>query len=302
MMKHISFDPLFDPLLERYIEHLIVVKGLAENSISSYQEDLFKFLEFLKKNKMSLNKTDEDVLFLFFLNLRQKGLSNKTLARILSSIRGFFDFLVMNGEFQKNPARLFDGPKFSRTIPDVLTKEEVIRLITVPDITTKLGFRDRTLLEVMYGSGLRVSEVCDLSLFDIDMQGGFLRIKGKGDKERIVPLHMDGVKFLDEYIKSCRPRFFPKVDRVFLNRSGKGLTRQGIWKIIKKYAKEANITKNISPHTLRHCFATHLLEGGADLRSVQLLLGHSDISTTEIYTHVQTERLIEIHKKYHPRA
>jgi len=295
-------DIYLSPLLDQYLEHLIVVKGLAQNSIMSYQRDLINFLKFLKDKNMDVKDVDEDTLFLYFLTLKQKGLSNKTLSRALSSIRGFFDFLVADNYLCSNPARLFDGPRFSRSLPDVLTKEEVDRLIESVDINTKLGFRDRTLLEIMYGGGLRVSEVCDLSLFDIDFQTGFLKIRGKGDKERIVPIHLGVQHLLDEYISIWRPRFSPKVDKVFLNRSGFALSRQGIWKLIKRYAKAAGITKSISPHTLRHCFATHLLEGGADLRSVQILLGHSDISTTEIYTHVQTERLIEIHKNCHPRA
>ncbi|WP_461834152.1 site-specific tyrosine recombinase XerD [Desulfothermus sp.] len=299
---HKSKKVLLNPLLDRYIEHLIVVKGLAENSISSYESDLVSFLEFLEEKGVKLTEVNEDILFLFFLSLKQKGLSNKTLSRMLSSIRGFFDFLVSDNVMDKNPARLFEGPKYTRTLPDVLTKDEVFSLIEAPDVNTKYGFRDRVLLELMYGSGLRVSEVCILNLFDIDFEGGFLRVTGKGDKQRIVPVHIDGLKLLEEYIENIRPRFSPKTDNVFLNRFGRPISRQAIWKIIKYYAKKVGITKNIYPHTLRHCFATHLLEGGADLRSVQILLGHSDISTTEIYTHVQTSTIIEMHKKYHPRA
>ncbi len=291
----------YEPLLDRYIEHLIVVKGLAENSIIAYESDLRNFVSFLQDKKVKVEEVNEDDLFLFFLMLKQKGLSNKSLSRMLSSIRNFYDFLVSLDIVSSNPARLFDGPKFERSLPSVLTVEEVTRLIESAEPKDKLGFRDRVLLEVMYGAGLRVSEVCGLSLFDIDFETGFLKVRGKGDKDRIVPIHLGLVSLLDEYINFWRKKFRPKEDKVFLNRSGKGLTRQGIWKIIKKYGKKAGITKKLSPHTLRHCFATHLLEGGCDLRSVQILLGHADISTTEIYTHVQTERLIEIHKKYHPR-
>lgn len=291
----------YEPLVDRYIEHLTVVKGLAENSILAYESDLRIFTSFLQEKEVQIDKINEDDLFLFFLVLRQRGLSNKTLSRILSSIRNFYDFLVTIEVVSSNPARLFDGPKFERSLPNVLTVEEVSQLIESAEPKDKLGFRDRTLLEVMYGAGLRVSEVCGLGLFDIDFERGFLMVRGKGDKDRIVPIHLGVVSLLDEYINFWRKKFNPKEDKVFLNRSGKGLTRQGVWKIIKKYGKKAKITKKISPHTLRHCFATHLLEGGCDLRSVQILLGHADISTTEIYTHVQTERLIEVHKKYHPR-
>jgi len=291
-----------NPLLDQYLEHLIVVKGLSENSIESYERDIIYFLDFLDKEAIRVQDLDEDSLFLYFLTLRQKGLSNKTLSRMLSSIRGFLDFLISLKVIDSNPARLFDGPRFSRTLPQVLTKEEVSRLIEGAKINTRLGFRDRTLMETMYGAGLRVSETCNLSVLDIDFQTGFLNIRGKGDKDRIVPIHLGALDLLEKYISFWRSKFSPKVDNVFLNRSGMALSRQGIWKIIKKYAKLAGINKEISPHTLRHCFATHLLEGGADLRTVQVLLGHADISTTEIYTHVQTQRLIEVHKRCHPRA
>ncbi len=289
-------------LLDEYLEHLIVVKGLSENSIYSYQGDIEKFLIFLSDRNGLLERADEDILFLYFLTLRQEGLSNKSLRRHLSALRGFFDYLCLKKVMTTNPARLFDGPRFSRSLPQVLSIEEVQKLLSTPDTTTKLGFRDRTMMEVMYAAGLRVSEVCNLSLFDLDFQVGLLRVRGKGDKDRIVPIHLHAQELLQEYISTHREKFSPRVENVFLNRSGKQLTRQGIWKIIKKYAQRAGLKKNISPHTLRHCFATHLLEGGADLRSVQILLGHADISTTEIYTHVQTQRLIEIHTKCHPRA
>ncbi len=291
-----------NPFLDQYLEHLIVVKGLSENSIESYERDIIYLLDFLDKESIRVQDLDEDALFLYFLILRQKGLSNKTLSRMLSSIRGFLDFLIYLEVIDSNPARLFDGPRFSRTLPQVLTKDEVSRLIEGANINTRLGFRDRTLMETMYGAGLRVSETCNLSILDIDFQTGFLNIRGKGDKDRMVPIHLGALELLEEYISFWRSKFSPKVDNVFLNRSGMPLSRQGIWKIIKKYAKLSGINKEISPHTLRHCFATHLLEGGADLRTVQVLLGHADISTTEIYTHVQTQRLIEVHRRCHPRA
>lgn len=291
----------YEPLVDRYIEHLTVVKGLAENSILAYESDLRIFISFLQDKRAKVETVDEDDLFLFFLTLKQKGLSNKTLSRIHSSIRNFYDFLISIDIVSSNPARLFDGPKFERSLPNVLTVDEVTRLIESAKPIDKLGARDRVLLELMYGAGLRVSEVCGLVVFDIDFEAGFLRVRGKGDKDRVVPIHLGVVTLLEEYINFWRNKFNPKEEKVFLNRSGKGLTRQGIWKIIKKYGKKAGITKKLSPHTLRHCFATHLLEGGCDLRSVQILLGHADISTTEIYTHVQTEQLIEVHKKYHPR-
>ena len=290
------------PLVDSYLHHLLVVKGLSENSVSACSQDLKALLLFLRERGGTLMDINEQTLFLHMISLNQKGLTNRSLARHLSSIKTFFDFLCEQSKADSNPARLLDSPKLQQGLPEVLSLPEMESMLQQPECSTKLGFRDRTIMELMYGSGLRVSEICTLRPLDFDPQAGVLRIWGKGSKERLVPTHMLAQEYLTRYLQGWREAFSPKTDLVFLNRSGLGLSRQGIWKMIKRYALQAGIKRRISPHTLRHSFATHLLEGGADLRTLQILLGHEDISTTEIYTHVQRERLIEIHRKYHPRA
>jgi integrase/recombinase XerD len=290
------------PWIDGYLEHLIVVKGLAENSVSSYGSDLREFLMFLLDRGYSLQDAGEQALFLYLLHLNRKGLANRSLARQLSTLRTFFDYACEQGWTGTNPARLLDSPRTGRLLPEILTVEEVERLLAQPDCSTKLGFRDRTMLEVMYAAGLRVSEVCALRPLDFDPQAGVLKLWGKGGKERFVPLHLTAIEYVSSYLEKWRSRLSPVQEAMFLNRSGKTLSRQGLWKLIRKYGLQAGIRRAISPHTLRHSFATHLLEGGADLRTVQLLLGHADIGTTEIYTHIQGQRLRDVHRKYHPRS
>jgi integrase/recombinase XerD len=290
------------PWIDSYLEHLIVVKGLAENSVSSYGRDLREFHQFLLDNGRSLQDTDEHTLFLYLLHLNRKGLANRSLARQLSSLRTFFDYACEQAWIGSNPARLMDSPRTGRLLPDILSVEEVERVLAQPDCSTKLGFRDRTMLELMYAAGLRVSEVCSLRPLDLDPQAGVLKLWGKGGKERFVPLHLAAIEYASVYLESWRPLFSPRQEAMFLNRSGRALSRQGLWKLIRKYGMQAGIRSVISPHTLRHSFATHLLEGGADLRTVQLLLGHADIGTTEIYTHIQSRRLMDVHRRYHPRS
>jgi integrase/recombinase XerD len=288
--------------VDRFLEHLIVVKGLAEKTIAAYQADLHSLIQFLHAHEMSLYEVEENILLVYLRHLSNRTGSAKTLARHLASLRGFFSYLHELGILSTNPALILSNPKIARTIPDVLTQEETARLLEAPDTGTKLGHRDRAILEVLYGAGLRVSELTNLRPLDYDAQTDILRIWGKGGKERIVPLNQTAATMLTSYLTTRSALFTPRQDAIFLNRSGNQLTRQGVWKMIKRYGLKARITKTISPHTLRHCFATHLLEGGADLRTVQVLLGHADISATEIYTHVQTRRLLDIHHKHHPRS
>lgn len=288
--------------VDRFLEYLIVVKGLAEKTITAYQTDLHSLLAFLASHSMTLQDVREETLLLYLRHLSSRTDSTKTLARHLASLRSFFNHTHEQGMIAENPALILANPKITRTIPDVLTQEETMRLLNAPNVQTKLGLRDRAILEVLYGAGLRVSELTNLRPMDYDPQTDILRIWGKGGKERIVPLNETAARILTSYLQTRTTLFTPREDAVFLNRSGNGLTRQGVWKLIKRYGVKASIAKTISPHTLRHCFATHLLEGGADLRTVQILLGHADISATEIYTHVQTKRLLDIHKKHHPRS
>lgn len=288
--------------IDAYLEHLTVIRGLAENTVQSYGSDLRFFSEFAGVHQGILADMTEDLLVLHLIDLRRKGLGPASLARVISCLRGFFEFLVRERYLVSNPAALLDAPKLGRRLPEVLSRAEVLSLLAGPDVTRQLGFRDRTMLELLYAAGLRVSELITLTLANFDAQAGLLYVFGKGSKERLVPLHQTAVTWLLDYQHHWRPLFDPKVEVVFLNRSGLGLSRQGVWKLMGRYARQAGIMRPISPHTLRHSFATHLLEGGADLRTVQILLGHSDILATEIYTHVQSDKILALHRKFHPRS
>ena len=309
------------PLMDRYLEHLLIEKGLSENTLKAYGTDLQDFTSFLRERSetkaveevcgpdsstfssdSAISLVTDQILFVYVVYVRKRGLSGRSLARHLSALRGFFAFACEEGELAENPARFLENPKITKGLPEVLSKKEMDALLEVPNLLDKLGFRDRTMLELLYASGLRVSELCSLRALDFDAQTNLLRIFGKGSKERIVPVHSIAANFLQDYVRHWRPLFDPKAPVLFLNRSGKGLSRVGVWKIIQRHALRAGIKTSISPHTFRHSFATHLLEGGADLRSVQMLLGHADISATEIYTHVQEERVAQVHRKYHPRS
>jgi integrase/recombinase XerD len=289
-------------MVDRYLEHLLVVKGLSENSLSAYSLDLDFFQRFLAERGGDVASVTDETVFLYLMHLRTRGLSSRSMARHLSALRGFYAFAADEGFLAESPAALVESPKLPRLLPDVLTTDEVARLLSAPDMDTPLGFRDKAMLELLYAAGLRVSELVTLAPLDFDAQTGLLRIFGKGAKERLVPIHYLAQDICIRYLHSVRGAFKPVERYFFLNRSGKGLTRQGVWKLIKRYALQADIQKAISPHSLRHSFATHLLEGGADLRTVQMLLGHADISATEIYTHVQAKRLLAVHDAYHPRS
>lgn len=288
--------------VDRYLEHVLIEKGLSENSLASYSQDLTSLLLFLSDKSFRIEDLSDKTLFLYLTHLRAKGLTNRSLARHLSSLRGFFTFAMDEGWYKEDPGHLLENPKLPKKLPEFLNRDEISRLLALPDTSTKLGMRDKAMLELLYAAGLRVSELIQMKVLDYDAQVGILKIFGKGAKERLVPIHYTAQDVLNRYLEFTRPTFKPVGDYMFLNRSGKGLTRQGVWKLIKKFAEKAEIKRSISPHTFRHSFATHLLEGGADLRTVQLLLGHSDITATEIYTHIQAGRLKSLHKEYHPRS
>lgn len=290
------------PWIDRYLEHLLVEKGLSENSLAGYAADLNSLLVFLEDKSFALKDLSDKTLFLYLTHLRAKGLKSRSLARHLSTLRGFFAFAMDEKWYREDPGQLLENPKLPRKLPEFLTRDEMSRFLALPDTSTKLGMRDKAMLELLYAAGLRVSELIQMKVLDFDPQVGLLRIFGKGSKERLVPIHFTAQEHLTNYIEYTRPAFKPVEDFMFLNRSGKGLTRQGVWKLIKKFATLAGIKRSISPHTFRHSFATHLLEGGADLRTVQLLLGHADISATEIYTHVESSRLKALHQQFHPRS
>lgn len=291
-----------EALLDAWGTFLLVEKGLSDNTLAAYNADIAAFLRCMQDTNRSADQVSDEDIFYYQAYLRGRGLSQRSMARQLSSLRGFYAWATDNGKILHNPAAFLESPKLPKSLPQVLERDEIIALLQQPNINDKLGFRDRTMLELLYGGGLRVSECVILRPLDYDAQTGLVLLHGKGSKERITPLHHVAQEFLQIYLKHWRPAFHPVQDAMFLNRSGKGLTRQAVWKCVKRYALQAGIHKPISPHSLRHSFATHLLEGGADLRSVQMLLGHADVSTTEIYTHVQSGKLLEVHKNFHPRA
>jgi integrase/recombinase XerD len=300
--KEKNINEYSHPWVDRYLEHLLIEKGLSENSLAGYANDLGSLLAFLEEKSFELGGLTDRTLFLYLTHLRARGLKSRSLARHLSSLRGFFAFAVGEKWYKEDPGQLLENPKLPRKLPEFLSREEISRILGLPDTATPLGMRDKVMLELLYAAGLRVSELIGMKVLDYDPQVGMLKVFGKGAKDRLIPIHYTAQDFLNRYLEFTRPGFRPCEDRMFLNRSGKGLTRQGVWKLIKKYAEAAGIKRSISPHTFRHSFATHLLEGGADLRTVQILLGHADISATEIYTHVEASRLKTLHRKFHPRS
>jgi len=291
-----------DLLADQFINHLRVERGLSENTIQSYSRDLMRFFQFLEKKKLSpLLVTQDDIVE--YVGTLSAVLSVRSTARNISALKMFFRFLVSDGKIESSPARLLDTPKLERRLPEILSHKEVELLLSTPDISKPLGQRDRAMLEVLYATGLRVSELVGLNISNINLEAGFVRTVGKGSKERMVPMGSKAMEALKDYLSDGRAGLLKKQTSsfLFLNSRGRHMTRQGFWKIIKRYGLAAGIKKVITPHIMRHSFASHLLEYGADLRSVQVMLGHADISTTQIYTHITRERLKKVHEKYHPR-
>lgn len=294
-----------DHVLEQFLHHLVVERGLAALTVEAYAHDLAGLAAFVKQagreHWRDLNLED---LQRYLDDLAQHGVGPRSRARKLSAVRQFFRFLLREGLATHSPLEWIDSPKLPKGLPKVLGLEEVDRLLAAPDATTPLGQRDDAMLELLYATGLRVSELVGLTAAQLDLRRGVVRVLGKGSKERLVPMVFRAVEKLQLYLQHVRPVLLKgqKTQRLFLNRSGRGLSRQGFWKILKGYAKQTGLPSHLSPHTLRHSFATHLLWQGADLRALQLMLGHADISTTQIYTHLHTARLQEIHHQAHPRG
>ncbi|UCC40446.1 MAG: site-specific tyrosine recombinase XerD [Candidatus Aminicenantes bacterium] len=289
--------------LKVFLEFLSVEKGLSSNTVLSYSRDIQKLFRFFQKDKVQWNKAREDDLTRFIHHQSRAGLSARSLARLISSLKSFYKFLILDGILKKNPAVNLSSPKTWLALPQFLTLTEVELLLNQPDEKDARGLRDKAMLELLYATGLRVSELVALKPKDLNLEDGFLLCRGKGSKERIVPLGASAIKALRKYLDEARPKLMKQpAEGLFLTRRGKVFTRQGFWKLLKSHARKAGLEMKISPHTLRHSFATHLLERGADLRSVQLMLGHSQITTTQIYTHVSRERLRRVYEKFHPRA
>ncbi len=294
-----------DQFIDSFLTCLTVVKGLSKNTVESYQRDIQKLSLFLEKKGVSnIEQVEYKHILDLLSDLKDKDLRARSVARALVSIRQFFKYLLIENIIKNDPMFLIRTPKTKRTLPQVLSIEEVERLLASPDETTLKGLRDKAMIEILYATGIRVSELVGLGLNDVNFELGYLVAYGKGSKERIVPIGEKAKDKLREYLDAGRPSLLKSRTSVnlFITRLGKKMTRQGFWKIIKNHTIRSGITKKISPHTLRHSFATHLLERGADLRAIQIMLGHSDISTTQIYTHIDRERLKEVHKKYHPRS
>lgn len=298
-------DNIYENTLESYLTYLVVIKGLSKNTVDSYRTDVEKLFEFLKAKKIhSLDDIKSDHLRSFIIDLSVKGLSIRSVNRCTVSVKQFFKYLLLENILESDPTINLVTPKMTRTLPEVLSLEDIETILSSPDLSTFEGLRDAAMLEVLYASGIRVSELVNLTLTSLNQDHGYLIVLGKGGKERLSPIGQTALKKVKDYLSLSRPHLIKdKIsDYIFITRYGSNFTRQGFWKIIKNYASKAGIQKNISPHTIRHSFATHLLENGADLRTIQMLLGHSDISTTQIYTHVEGKRLREIHRKFHPRS
>ncbi len=295
----------YKDMLETFLTYLVVIKGLSKNTSQSYKTDIEKLFTFVERKELdSITRLKPNLISEFLAELNISGLNISSINRCIVSIKQFFKYLMLENIIKTDPTADLVSPRMKKTIPDVLSLEDIEKILNVPDLTKFEGIRDSAMLEVLYASGLRVTELVELKQVNINYDHGYLIVMGKGSKERIVPIGLTSIKKINDYLELSRPHLVKNElsDYLFITRRGTCFTRQGFWKLIKAYAKEAGILKNISPHTIRHSFATHLLERGADLRTIQLLLGHSDISTTQIYTHVETKRLREIHKKYHPRA
>jgi integrase/recombinase XerD len=302
--------------IEEYLEYCRVEKGLSVNSVASYGRDLQHLQQFCTKKEWNEGPKDYLQLMEFFNELYRKHLASSSVIRLTSTLRNFYRYLVQNERIETDPTAQMDSPRRFRKLPRVLSQQQIALLLKQPDITTPAGIRDRTMIELLYASGMRISELLGLTLNQLQIKLGFVVCYGKGAKERIAPVNDVSAEWITRYLKEVRSQFAEKrrlkdfgksnrvsdLQKVFLNERGKPLTRQGFWKILKNYGLLAGVSKNLlTPHVFRHSFASHLLEGGADLRSVQMLLGHADISTTEIYTHVSHEHLQKAYDKFHPR-
>jgi len=301
-----SISQMMSIELRKFIHFITLEKGLSENTKESYKHDLETYGMFLSQSDVkSFSEAKSKNISAFLSHLNNLGLAASSRSRYLSSIRGLHKYLYAGGLAESDISEMMELPKSGRKLPDTLTVEQVDRILDQPDIKNKYGLRDKAILEIMYACGLRVSETLNIKKRDIIFDAEIVRIFGKGSKERIVPIGNSAIKWIEEYINKARPQLVKlgkTSESLFLNSRGGKLSRMGIWKIVDKYVRAAEIDLNIHPHTFRHSFATHLLEGGADLRAVQEMLGHSDISTTQIYTHIDRDFLKEVHRTFHPRA
>ena len=292
--------------LKEYLSVLKLEKNLSDNTVSSYKNDISSFLQFIESRRINdPSAIKQNHIADFFKSLKKTGLSSSSAARYYSSLKGFFTYLFLSKYITENPIEKVSTPKLAKNLPSVLTVEEVDSVLSKPDTRDKLGLRDKAVLELFYACGTRVSELINIKISDLFFDEDVIRVFGKGSKERIVPIGSSAVKWINKYLKESRILLMKKTkseNYLFLNNRGTKLSRMGVWKIVDRYVKEAGIEKEVHPHTFRHSFATHLLEGGADLRAVQEMLGHADISTTQIYTHIDRDYIKQVHKEFHPRG
>jgi len=300
---------MMDTTIHVFLSYLRVEKGLAQNTILAYGRDLKRFSAFLvKRRKHEASEVSREDVVDFLSGLYKEKMDSRSVARYLVSLRSFYKYLLMEEQVRIDPTENLESPKIRQSLPTYLRVDEIDKLLDAPDASTPIGLRDRAMLEVFYSTGLRVSEVLNLRITDVDMRLGCVRCIGKGDKERLVPIGRRAIAAVEQYLALSRPQFArpdsppPHQQVLFLTRNGKRLSRVSIWKILHDYGVRLGMRGRLTPHKLRHSFATHLLEGGADLRSVQLMLGHADIATTQIYTHVVEERLKQVYRAHHPRA
>jgi len=294
-----------DSLVDQYINCLLVEKGLAKNTLEAYSGDIAGYILFLKENgAKNVSDRDAPLILKRLIALRDEGIGTRSRARHLIALRGFYRFLAREKILETDPSRMIDLPRTGLKLPHFLSVSEVSKLLDPGDSASPVELRNMAMLEILYAAGLRVSELVSLKLHNVNLEAGFVRVFGKGSKERITPVGLPAKNRVDLYLKTARPVLLKNAEShyLFVARAGRPMTRQGFWKIFKQRAARAGIKKKISPHTMRHSFATHLLDGGADLRSVQMMLGHVDISTTQVYTHVARDRLKKIHEKHHPRG
>jgi integrase/recombinase XerD len=291
--------------LTKYLNYLLIERGVAQNTLEAYGHDLRHFLAFIQqKGFINLQEVTPEIVIEYLIQVKSEGLSANSMNRALAALRGFYKYLLMEKKIEQTPLANIELAKVWMRLPDTISKEEMEVILAQPGDQTPAALRDTAMLELLYATGIRVSELVNLTMNSINWQVGFLTVMGKGSKERIVPVGKTAYDCVRLYVDKARPQLMQKksTDVLFLNRFGGKFTRQGFWKMVIRYAKKAGLQKKVHPHTFRHSFASHLLEGGADLRTVQVMLGHADISTTQIYTHITRDRLKEIHQKYHPRG
>ncbi len=292
-----------DPVVE-YLEALQTERGASPNTLSAYRRDLSGFLRFLRRRGPTIESAGADDVARYLLTLRQAGLGPRSVARHLSAVRGLYRFLVREGRLGRDPTEHLEAPRPPRRLPRTLSPKEAAALVESPAVDDRVGLRDRALLELLYATGMRASECLALRIEDLNLAAGYVIPMGKGDRQRLVPVGAQALHWVRAYLKTARPSLVKRADpgTLFVNHAGRRLSRQGLWGVIKKAARRAGVRTAVSPHTLRHSFASHLLERGADLRSIQAMLGHADISTTQIYTHLPSSAVREMYRRFHPRA